>query len=41
MDSPGVHTGLVHSTDVLLGFNPANEHTKVISGRCGAAETGD
>ena len=38
-DSSGVHADQVHLLDVLLGFNPANGQPKVMSRRCGDAET--
>ena len=31
----------IHLKDIVLGFNPANGQAKVMSERCGAAETPD
>ena len=34
-----IYLDLVYPIDVLLGLNPANRQVKVMSGRCGTAET--
>ena len=39
VDSSGKHADEVHPIDFLLGLNLVNTQTKVMSARCGAAET--